>query len=164
MFRILLFVILIQAAYSGEPASRLYDSWKSDAAATNAYLGKHANLNEMQKRIFSDFFGKSVITFRPDGSGFIELASNSFTMEDGRVRELPASKTDFTFKILDEAESQIVIRTTFAEGIFTDHPFAILKLHDADTYSVSLSDGFAEINGREFFKRLEAPAPPIGEE
>ena len=41
------------------------------------------------------------------------------------------------------------------EEFLDGYPFAILKFHDQDTYSVSLSNGIAEINGREFFKRIK---------
>ena len=64
-------------------------------------------------------------------------------------------KVNFKFELLGEAQSQIVIKTTLGAAPLDTYPFAILKIHDQDTYSVSLSDGIAEINGREFFKRIK---------
>jgi len=140
---------------SDKAESKIYGSWHSDAEATNAYLAKYAQLNEFQKKVFTSLFGRATITFNHDGSGFIEMDGGKFPKMDGSEIDVPASKTNFRFEILGEDDSQIVIKTTGEELFFQDHPFAILKLEDENTYSVSLSDGIATINGREFFTRIQ---------
>jgi hypothetical protein len=135
--------------------SKIFGAWHSDAEATNADLAKFAQLNDFQKKALPALFGRATITFNRDGSGSIEMQAAKFPKMDGGEIDVPASKTSFRFEILGEAESQIVIKSTSEEVIFRDHPFAILKLHDEDTYSVSLSDGIAMIYGREFFKRID---------
>jgi hypothetical protein len=155
MIRVLLFFVLAQICCSNETESKIYGSWHSDAEATNAYLAKNAQMNEFQKKVFPVLFGRATITFNRDGTGFIEMTAAKFPKMDGTEIDVAASKTDFRFEILGEAKSQIVIRPTSEDDVFQDAPFAILTLHDEDTYSVSLSDGLAMINGREFFTRVK---------
>jgi hypothetical protein len=100
-------------------------------------------------------FGRAVITFNPNGTGKMKMSAAKMPKKDGGELELPATEISFRFEILGETDSQIVIKSTSEEPLFADFPFAILKLHDANTYSVLLSDGITEINGREFFKRVE---------
>ncbi len=134
--------------------SAIYGTWHSDAEATNAYLEKYAMLNDFQKKAFKALFGKATITFNRDGSGYLEMEGGKFPKVDGSEVDMPPSRTNFNFEILGEVDSQVVIKSTGAELIFQDHPFAIMKFHDENTYSVSLSDGIASINGREFFTRI----------
>lgn len=154
MFRILHFTLLTLPALAGDVPS-LTGAWRSDAVATNAYLDKHAKLNDYQKKVFATFFGRAVVTFRADGTGTILMEATTIPKKDGGQLELEATESDFTFKVLGAAESQVVIKSDMGEQLFDGYPFAILKFHDQDTYSVSLSDGIAEINGREFFKRVK---------
>ena len=153
IFRYLTFFALLQVAWSSETASKLHGSWLSDGKATNSYFSEHAKLTDQQNRLFPKFFGRAVFTFNPDGSGTIKMEAVILPKKDGGDLNLAASETAFKYQILGETESQIVIKTTLAEPMFNEYPFTILKFHDADTYSVSLSDGIADINGREFFKR-----------
>jgi hypothetical protein len=155
MIRTLILFLLAQTCCSSAEDSKIYGSWHSDAEATSANLAKFAKLNEFQKKAFPSVFGRATITFNRDGSGTIEMKAAKFPKMDGSEIDVPASKTEFRFEILGEAESQIVIKSTSEEVIFQDHPFAILKIHDDDTYSVSLSDGIAMIYGREFFTRID---------
>ncbi|NLT70742.1 MAG: hypothetical protein GXX91_08610 [Verrucomicrobiaceae bacterium] len=155
MIRFLIFTLFSLPALAGDQVPSLIGAWRSDAEATNAYLDKHAKLNDYQKKVFATFFGRAMVTFRTNGTGTILMKATTLPKKDGGQLELEATESDFTFKVLDAAESQIVIKSDMGEEIFDGYPFAILKFHDQDTYSVSLSDGIAEINGREFFKRVK---------
>jgi hypothetical protein len=155
MIRLLLFALFSASALAGNEVPSLIGSWRSDVEATNAYLDKHAKLNDYQKKVFANFFGRAVVTFRADGTGTILMQAITIPKNDGGQLDLGATESDFTFKVLDSAESQIVIKSDMGEELFDGYPFAILKFHDQDTYSISLSDGIAEINGREFFKRVK---------
>ncbi len=155
MIRLLLFTFFTLPALAGDDLPSVIGAWRSDAKATNAYLDKHAKLNEYQKKVFASLFGRALVTFRADGTGSIVLDARTFPTRDGGQLEWEATKADFTFKVLDATESQIVMKSDLGEELFDGYPFAILKFHDQDTYSVSLSDGIADINGREFFKRVK---------
>jgi len=145
----------LQAACAGDRTSKLYGSWSSDAAATKDYLTNHALLTEYQKKAIPMLFGRAVVTFKPDGTGVMKMDAARIPKKDGGELDLAATEIKFRFEILGETESQIVIKSTSDNPIFDDFPFEILKLHDPNTYSVMLSDGITEINGREFFKRVE---------
>jgi hypothetical protein len=162
MIRYLLLIALAQASCSSEPSSKLYGSWRSNAKATNEYIAKHSKLSDYQRMALSKLFGRAVVTFNPDGSGSITMEATTIPKKNGGQFELASSKTDFRFELLGEAESQVVIRTTLGQALFDNYPFAILKLHDQDTYSVSLSDGITEINGREFFERIKKTSSEQG--
>lgn len=158
---------MMLASCAGEQTSKLYGSWSSDAAATKDYLTNHALLNEYQKKAFPRLFGGAVVTFRPDGSGVMTMGAVRIPKKDGGELDLAATEKKFRFEILGETASQIVIKFTSDESLFADFPFSLIKFHDANTYSVMLSDGITEINGREFFKRVEKQpseqdAPSIG--
>lgn len=155
MIRFLLLALSSVSLLAADEGSILIGSWRSDAEATNAYLDKHAKLNHHQKKVFSKIFGRVMVTFKADGTGSLLMAAATIPTEDGGQLELEATESDFTYKVLDVAESQIVIKSKMGEKLFDGYPFAILKFHDQDTYSVSLSDGISEINGREFFKRVK---------
>ena len=155
--RLLLIALFASPALASENIPSLVGTWRSDGEATNAYLEKHAKLTELQKKAFAAFFGKSVVTFRADGSGTIFLPARTMPKKDGGQLNLAATEFDFTFKVLDSADSQIVIKSDVGKELIDGYPFAILKFHGPDTYSVSLSDGLGEINGREFFKRSKTP-------
>lgn len=157
MPRFLLLALSAQLACAEEKASVLHGSWRSDAEATNDYLSKHAKMEDFQRKKLALFFGRATVTFKPDGSGSIRMAARTIPTKEGGEIELTEGMTEFTYRILGETESQIVIESFTGEALTDAHPFAVLKLHDRDTYSVSLSDGIAEINGREFFKRVEEP-------
>ena len=155
MIQLLLFALFSASALAADEVPSLIGSWRSDAVATNAYLDKHAKLNDYQKKVFAKFFGRAVITFRANGSGTILMESITIPKRAGGQLDLKATESDFSFKVLDSAESQIIIKSNMSEEFLDEYPFAILKFHDQDTYSVSLSNGIAEINGREFFKRIK---------
>ena len=156
MIRLLLFALFATSALAGDEVPSIIGSWRSDAEATNAYLKKHAKLSDYQKKVFATFFGRVVVTFRADGTGSFLMEATTVPKKDGGHLDLEATESNFTFKVLDSAESQTVIKSDMGEDLFGGYPFAILKFHDQDTYSVSLSDGISEINGREFFKRMKA--------
>jgi hypothetical protein len=149
-----LILVLIQAACAGDKPSRLYGSWSSDAAATDAYLKNHSLLSEYHKKALPMLFGRTVITFNFDGTGVAKTNAARIPKKDGGVLELEAREIKFKFEILGETASQIVIKSISDNPLFTDFPFSIIKLHDANTYSIMLSDGITDINGREFFKRV----------
>jgi len=153
LLRYLPLFALLQVACSSARTSKLYGAWRSDAGATKAYLAKHAKLTDYQKQIFSRLFGKTVITFNPDGSGGIKVEAIALPKRDGGQLNVPASERSFTYSVLGESDSQIVIAMVSGEPLFDDYPFAVLKFHTVDTYSVSLSEGLTDINGREFFNR-----------
>jgi hypothetical protein len=151
----LIILVSLHAVCAEEKTSKLYGSWSSDAIATKAYLTSYAVLNEYEKKAFPMLFGRAVITFNPNGTGTMKMGAAKIPKKDGGELELAATEISFKFEILGETDSQIVIKSTSEEPLFADFPFSILKLHDANTYSVMLSDGITEINGREFFKRVE---------
>jgi hypothetical protein len=153
--QLLIALTTVLAACAGEQKSALYGSWSSDASATKDYLTKHALLNEYQKKAFPMLFGRAVITFRPDGTGVMKLGAVRIPKKDGGELDMAATEIKFKFEILGETASQIVIKSISEEPLFADFPFSLIKVHDANTYSVMLSDGITEINGREFFKRVE---------
>ena len=156
---LLIILVSLQAACAGDRTSKLYGSWSSDAAATKDYLTNHALLTEYQKKAIPMLFGRAVVTFKPDGTGVMKMDAARIPKKDGGELDLAATEIKFRFEILGETETQIVIKSTSDNPIFDDFPFAILKLHDLNTYSVMLSDGITEINGREFFKRIgKAPS------
>ena len=156
MLRFLITIFaLAQICCAKEHASKLYGSWSSDADATKAYLTSYAVLNEYQKKAFPMLFGRAVITFMPNGTGKMKMSAAKIPKKDGGELDLPATEISFKFEILGETDSQVVIKSTSEQPLFVDFPFAILKFHDTNTYSVLLSDGVTEINGREFFKRVE---------
>lgn len=152
---LLLTLATMHAVSAEEQKSKLYGSWSSDAVATKAYLTSHALLNEYQKKAIPMLFGRAVFTFRPDGTGIMKMSAVRIPKKDGGELELAATEINFKFEIIGETDSQIVIKSSSDEPVFDDFPFALLKLHDANTYSVMLSDSNTEINGREFFKRIE---------
>ena len=156
MLRFLIFVLFTLPAFAGDKAPSLLGTWRSDAEATNAYLDKHAKLSDFQKKVFATLFGKSVVTYRADGSGTLSMQARTIPKKDGGQMEVAASDSDFTYKVLDSTDSQIVIKSVVGMEMVDGYPFAIIKFHDQDTYSISLSDGMAEINGREFFKRVKS--------
>jgi hypothetical protein len=155
MIRILLFALFSASALAGDEAPSLIGSWHSNTEATNAYFDKYAMLSDYQKKVFTKLFGRTVVTFRADGTGTVLMKAITIPKKDGGQVELEADKSDFTFKVLGSAKSQIVIKSDMGEKLFEGYPFAILKFHDQDTYSISLSDSLTEINGREFFKRVK---------
>ena len=157
MLRLLILFTLSQLVYSGETASKLYGSWKSDIKLTNEYLNKHAKLNEYQKKVLPRFFSNSVIIFEPDGTGIIKTQEIIVPKLNGKEWKIPATNMKFTYKILGEAENQLVIKTILEKDFFADSPFCIMRFEDSDTYSISVSDGISDINGREFYKRIKKP-------
>lgn len=152
---LLLTLAMMHSVHAEEQKSKLYGAWSSDAVATKAYLTTHAVLDEYQKKAVPMLFGRAVVTFSQDGTGIMKMSAGRIPKKDGGELELAATEINFKFEILGETDSQIVIKSTSDEPFFDDFPFAILKIHDANTYSVMLSDGITEINGREFFKRVE---------
>jgi hypothetical protein len=156
MLRYFLIILAsLHAVCAEKKTSKLYGSWSSDAIATKEYLTSYAVLNEYEKKAFPMLFGRAVITFNPNGTGTMKMSAAKIPKMDGGELELAATEVSFKFEILGETDSQIVIKSTSEEPLFADFPFSILKLHDANTYSVMLSDGITEINGREFLKRVE---------
>lgn len=156
MVRFFIFALLSSPVFAENEESKIIGSWRSDAKATHAYLDKHAKFTDYQKKAFANFFGKVVITFKSDGTGTMLTEAFTIPKKGGGEFEMKAANLSFTFKVLDSSESQIVIKSDMKESLFDDYPFALLKFEDDDTYSVSLSDGISEINGREFFKRIKA--------
>ena len=136
--------------------SKLYGTWRSDSNATIEYLTEFAKLTKLQEKALFSLFGHTTIVFSRDGTGYLETAAWVMENADGEDVEIPEGTVSFTFEILGESDSQIVLRTTSEDGMFEDSPFAVLKFEEPDTYSVSLSDGISSINGREFFKRSKS--------
>lgn len=152
--QLLIALTTLLTACAGEQKSTLYGSWSSDASATKDYLTKHALLNEYQKKAFPMLFGRAVVTFRPDGTGVMKMGAVRIPKKDGGELDMATTEIKFKFEILGETASQIVIKSTSDEPLFADFPFSLIKIHDANTYSIMLSDGITDINGREFFKRV----------
>ncbi len=146
-------LFMLQLVFSSDTESKLYGVWRSDACLTNAHLVRNAKLSEYQKKVFEGFFGLTFLTFNADGTSTVRTKQLVIPKKDGGEQLLPATETNFTFKILGETDSQLVIETTSGDFTFGEHPFAILKFEELDIYSVSLSDGVADLNGREFFIR-----------
>lgn len=101
-------------------------------------------------------FGRVVITFNQNGTGTMKMSAAKIPKKGGGIIELQAENFNFKYEIIGESKSQIVIKLTAGEAFIADYPFSILKFHDDNNYSVLLSDGITELNGREFFKRIEA--------
>lgn len=154
MLRLLILFTLTQLAYSGETASKLYGSWKSDITLTSEYLNKHAKLTEYQRKVLPKIFSNSIVTYKSNGTGLIETKEIVIPKQNGEEWKIPAINIGFTYEILGEAANQLVIKTTLKEDLFADSPFCIIRFEESDTYSISISDGISDINGREFFKRI----------
>lgn len=65
------------------------------------------------------------------------------------------SEMKFTFKLLGESKSQLVVEMISGKFLIDEYPFSLFKFQGADSFSVSLADSITDINGREFFKRLK---------
>ncbi|WP_193212843.1 hypothetical protein [Luteolibacter marinus] len=172
MLRFFCFACLVQVARADDKPSALHGSWRSDGEATRAYLDEHAKLDEFQRKMIGLMFGRATVTFKPDGSGSLRMDPMKVPTKEGAELALAESTTGFTYRILGETESQIVIESRFDNAALDAQPFAVLKFDGKDRYSVALSDGIAEINGREFFTRVKeggqgeaaAPDPDDAEE
>ena len=157
MLKLFILFLFIQNLSADDIASKLYGTWQSDRDLTSKYLNKYAKLTGYQKEVLPKFFGNSVVIFDPEGIGVIkikEVIIPKFKNHEEMI--FPAVEIKFTYEILGETESQVVIKDTSKEGVLTDIPFSIMKFEDDDTYSISISNGVSDINGREFFKRIKS--------
>ncbi len=164
MTRLLLFVFLMLPTHAEDLTPNILGSWRSDAVATNAYLLKHANLNDIQKKFFAKFFGRAVVTYKADGTGFVSIMEVKAPMGNGEELKLESAKVDFKYEVLGTAKSQIIIKTTMGEETLKDYPFTILNFVDDDNYSVSIPESLSDINGREFFKRVKTQEGELSED
>ncbi len=155
MLKLLILFILTQLAYSKQTASKIHGEWESDRELTKKYLYKYAKLTEYQKKALPKFFGNSVIIFKPNGSGSVKTQAITIPKQNGEEWKIPETNIEFTYEILGEARDQLVIKIFFQEELFAESPFSLIKFEDSNTYSVSISDGISDINGREFFKRIK---------
>lgn len=154
-FRCLLFLTFAQSAFASDKVSKIHGSWQSDGEATNKYLSKNTRLTAHQKKLFPLLFGNAVIVYNPDGTGSITLKAASLPKKEGGMVEAPAKVTSFTYEIVSESGSQVVIKAVWKDPLYDRYPFAILRFDEPDSYSVSLSEGPPDINGREFFTRVK---------
>ncbi len=155
LLRCLVFLAFACSASAADTLSRIHGQWQSDGEATNKYLSKNTRLTAHQKKLFPLFFGNAVIAYNPDGTGSITTKAATLPKKEGGMVEVPARMTTFTYEVVSDAGSQVVIKAVWKDALYDRYPFAILRFEDQDTYSVCLSDGPAAVNGREFFKRVK---------
>jgi SET domain-containing protein len=79
----------------------------------------------------------------------------NYTIEvlDSEPIVLEAFNETFTYEILGESESQVVLEITSELPFIDEYPYSLIRFEDENTYSVSLSDSISDLAGREFFVR-----------
>lgn len=160
MRRYFLLLSLIVTGCCAAAESKLHGSWKSDLKLTSDYLLKYANLDEHQKKALGILFGKSVITFKPDGTGSIKKESFVIPTKDGARLPMSGGDSTFSYELLGESEGQVVIKLKTEDPSVKKHPFLIMKFHGENVYSIEISENLFDLNGREFFQRTEITAKP----
>ncbi|MDP4624708.1 MAG: hypothetical protein NWT08_06165 [Akkermansiaceae bacterium] len=136
--------------------SAIIGEWKSNGEKTINYLTEHTKLTDQQQRSFKEIFGKNVIIFKPDGTGTMVMPPSTISLIDGKELKLEGRTIEFTYEILGETTTQIVMKSHSENSvILKNRPFSLITLHGRDSYSVSLDDGITELYGREFFDRIE---------
>lgn len=154
-FHIALATVLMLSCHAKDKASKIYGTWSSDREASSDYLLANAKLNDYQKLALPRLFGRMDVTYREDGTGTAFLKAGRIPKKDGGEIVLEETSIDFTFEIIGESESQVIIKTTSGDMLIAECPFSLVRFHDRDTASVAISDGITDINGREFFKRIK---------
>jgi len=122
MTRYFLFLILLATEGFANAESKLHGSWKSDLKLTSEYLQKYAKVSEHQKKAFNILFGKSVITFKSDGTGAITKEPFIIQTKDGGQIPMSGTNSTFSYAIIGESEGQVVIKITTKDPTIENHP------------------------------------------
>lgn len=145
-------LIFTQTTIAEEIKSKIIGSWKLDLKTTKSYHLKYIALTDTQKKIISHFLNPSSITYNSDGTGLMVMGMVKTNNNDGTEFKVNRTEHKFTFKIIGESESQVIIQKSTMPNIYS---YSVLKFNGTDSYSYSLSDN-SKIPGRIFFTR-ESP-------
>ena len=88
--------------------SKIHGSWKSEIELTSTCLLKYVNLDDHQKKSFQILFGRTTITFDPNGTGTVNTVAYDIPTSDGRPLNMAEQSSTFSYKILGETDDQLV--------------------------------------------------------
>ena len=156
MNRLLLATVAFALAACDSNPSKLYGAWERDAEATLKDISEGQQLEPSQEQFLEAWFGcDMVITYRLDGTGTIAMGRYEIPGPDGSEVTVDAAEVEFSFEILGEAESQVVIKVAVEEASVDERPFSLLQFPNRDGYCVTLDQGPFDLKGKEFFRRVE---------
>lgn len=154
--------MVIAGGYCSGAESKIHGSWKSDLDRTSGYLLKFSNLNDYQKKGLNILFGRSVITFKADGTGLISKEAFTIPTKEGGGLPMAGANSAFTYTVVGESEGQVVVRLLAEDPATSKCPFVVMKFDSKDTYSIEIGENPFDLSGREFFRRAETKAEQVG--
>ncbi len=140
----------------GDSVSKIHGTWERDNEAAIKFLLENNELTEKQKTVHTALLSSQMTsTYHEDGTGQITIGAYQLPDPEGNLIEIEEMKADFTFEILGENKSQIVIKIITDDEFIDNTPFYILSFNGRDEHHFISGHDHIDLNVRENYTRVK---------